>query len=77
MSESQLDSWGVERVAGAITVLSELVVAAVVLWVFADDVVLLGAGALWVVVSAPILYAALATAFRETTYARGSRSGPG
>lgn len=66
LSESQLDSWGVERVAGAVTLLSELVVVAVVLWVFADDVVLLGAGVLWVVVSAPVLYVTLATALRET-----------
>lgn len=66
MSESQLDRWGVERVAGGITLLSELVVAAVVVWVFADDVVMLGAGALWVLVSAPVLYVALAKAFRET-----------
>jgi len=40
---------------------------AVVLWVFADDVVMLGAGALGVVVSAPVLYVTLATALRETT----------
>ena len=66
MSESQLGSWGIERVAGVISVLSELVVVAVVLWVFADDVVLLGAGALWVVVSAPVLYVALAKALRES-----------
>ncbi|MFC6951961.1 hypothetical protein [Halorubellus litoreus] len=66
MSESQLEAVGVERVAGALTVLSELVVVGVVLWVFADDVVMLGAGALWVLVSAPVLYVALARAFRES-----------
>jgi hypothetical protein len=66
MSQSQFGSWSVERVAGAITLLSELVVVAVVLRVFADDVVLLGASALWVVVSAPILFVVLARAFRES-----------
>ncbi|WP_323674633.1 hypothetical protein [Halorubellus sp. PRR65] len=66
MSESQLEAVGVARVAGALTVLSELVVVAVVLWVFADDVVMVGAGALWVLVSAPVMYVALAKAFRES-----------
>lgn len=66
MSEAQIGGVGVSRVAGALTILSELVVLAVVLWVFADDLLMLGAGALWVVVSAPVLYVALAKAFRET-----------
>lgn len=64
MSESQLEAVGVERLAGELTVLSELIVVAVLLFVFADDVVMLGAGALWVLVSAPVLYVALAKAFR-------------
>lgn len=51
MSETQLDRLGIPRAAGALTVLSELVVG----WVFADDLVMLGAGALGVLVSAPIL----------------------
>jgi hypothetical protein len=55
MSETQLDRLGIPRAAGALTVLSELVVVAVVGWVFADDLVMLGAGALGVLVSAPIL----------------------
>lgn len=65
MPESQLEAVGVERIAGALTVLSELIVVAALLFVFADDVVMLGAGALWVLVSAPVVYVALTRAFRE------------
>jgi hypothetical protein len=65
MSESQLEAVGVERVAGTLTVLSEPVVVAVVLWVFADDVVVLAAGALLVLPSAPVVYLALARSFRD------------
>jgi hypothetical protein len=66
VSESELGSWGAERVAGAATLLSELVAVAVVVRTFADDVVLLGTGTLGVVVFAPVPYVTLVKALRES-----------
>lgn len=66
MSQSRLERWGIQRVAAMTVVVAELVVLAVVVSTFADSHVVLGAGVVWVLVTAPILYVALVKGWRET-----------